>query len=155
SKRMLERDDEDLAIEQIRPAGREDDADLRRERHGRDAPARERGAAELDRRIRPEEAHRELQRRIEALRTAREALPIRALSRLDELDGRARALSAQRAADLDALESTGRLGRRGTHTAESSYLQAAIDIAEQELASINDERVRLRGELGDPEQVRS
>jgi conjugative relaxase-like TrwC/TraI family protein len=155
SKRMRERDDEDLAIEQLRPARREGDPDLRRTIRGADVLPQEHGAAELDRAIGPEARYAELQTRLEELRTAREALPRQSSRRLDDLDARARDLSAQRATHLDALESMGRFGRRGAHeTADPSFLQAAIEIAEQELGTVNDERARLLAELGDPEQVR-
>jgi conjugative relaxase-like TrwC/TraI family protein len=161
-RRMLVRDDEDLAVDQLRAAGREDDAGLATHRAGVGPVEQEAGA----RRAEPVEPMPSLTRltdlreQINRLQTILGALPTKPLARFDELDAKVRDLSAKRSEHEDRLAALGqpaaRFGRvRDLHAEERAFLQTAIKMHTGALAELAAERGRLQRELGDPDQVRS
>ena len=90
---MLERDDEDLAIEQLPGAGRADDPALAGSRELAAELPQERAAARAE--PAPPAAAtpaqlRELRERVEQLQAQLRALPLGELQRIEDLDGRAR-----------------------------------------------------------------
>jgi conjugative relaxase-like TrwC/TraI family protein len=160
ARRMLDRDDEDLAIEQLPAAGRADAA----------APVvatatgpRQEQAAEHVQRI-PTAASarhlRELAARIQRLRTQLEALPVRQLQRIDDLDAGAVTLTTQReqiAQRLDDLpDPRRRFGReQDPNPVERAHLTGSLDAAHHELDAVLSQRQRLVTELGDPSEIRA
>ena len=100
ARRMLERDDQDLAIEQLPAAGRADDPQLASAARIRGRTTA--GAARRARRTRPGDRGdvparlRELGERLEQLSAQLAALPTRELQRIDDLDARALKLTSQR-----------------------------------------------------------
>ena len=101
-RRMLERDDEDLAIEQLPGAGRADDPELAGSRRARGEPPQERAAARAEP-APPAAASptrlRELRERIEQLQAQLQALPTqRAAAHRGPRRPRAHALDPARAA---------------------------------------------------------
>ena len=159
---MMVRDDEDLAIEQLAAAGREDDQDLRRDRaDGAEVP-QETGARRLDRTGPEPSVNRltDLRRELGRLRLALSALPIRPLARLEEVDAEASAVGAQRAEHSEALSALGtpRGWRRGRDPQgpDRQFLTAAIEIDDRSgTGGAERERAQLRAEVGDPDAVRS
>ena len=89
---MLERDDQDLAIEQLPRAGRADDLDVATARAVAIEPSQERAAA-LAELAPPATATparlQELRERIEQLQVQLQALPTGQLQRIEDLDARA------------------------------------------------------------------
>jgi hypothetical protein len=161
-RRMLVRDDEDLAVDQLRAAGREDDASLAAHRAGAGPVEQEAGA----RRAEPlEPAPRrkrlmELREQISRLQLTLGALPTKSLARFDELDAKARDLGAKRSEREERLAALGqpatRFGRtRDPHAEERAFLETAIEMDTGALAGLAVDRTRLQRELGDPDQVRS
>ncbi len=132
ARRMLERDDEDLAIEQLPGAGRTDDPAIATAATGGPQPDQEQAAA----------------------------LPDRPLQRIDDLDARAHTLSTQREQLTERLDElpapTRRLGREhDPHAPERAHLTSALRAGERELDSVLRERGRLTHELGDPAEIRA
>jgi hypothetical protein len=87
-RQMKQRDDEDVAITQLRQAGREDDPALASARTSHGELAQERAAAEVDRAA-PQPSHsrlRDLRTERTRLERTLSALPLRPLARLDRLD---------------------------------------------------------------------
>ena len=161
-RRMLDRDDEDLAVDQLRAAGLEDDAGLVAHRAGAGTVKQEAGA----RRAEPVEPAATLTRltdlreQIGRLQLTLGALATKSLARFDELDARARDLGAKRSEYEDRLaaldQPTRRFGRRRDPDAEErAFLQNAIEMDTGALADLTVDRARLQRELGDPDQVRS
>jgi hypothetical protein len=162
ARRMQVRDDEDLALDQIPAAGREDDPALGSHRAARGTLPQEVAAdraqaneptASLSRLI-------DLREQISRHRLVLGALPTRPLARFDKLDAKERELTTQydeHAKRLGALEPpTRRLGRvRDAHADERSFLVTALEMDERTLSEVCTERTRLHKELGDPDQVRS
>jgi conjugative relaxase-like TrwC/TraI family protein len=162
ARRMLVRDDEDLAVDQIPAAGREDDGALMPrsatsgtlpQEHAADRTQANEPTARLSRLL-------ELREQVSHYRVVLGALPTRLLVRFDELDATERELTgrhdehAERLAALEPL--TRRLGgRRDPHAGERSFLVAALEIDQRALSEIRAERTRLRRELGSPDKVRS
>jgi hypothetical protein len=160
---MLERDSEQLAIEQLTPAGRADEIELRRAAHVSNEPHQERAATAGERREqhlgRSElEAMRE---RLEQLRAQRSALPVRGLTQLE--DAHACLIELQRgrdraAAALDDLPPPRprRLGRsHDPSEAQRTHLTATLATYERELEAARARCATLERQLGDPEQIRS
>ncbi len=91
-RHMHERDDEDLAIDQLPGAGRADDPEIAASRDLTGEPAQERAAAHAEPAA-PAAASsarlRELRECIEQLQAQRKALPLRTLQRIEGLDQRA------------------------------------------------------------------
>ena len=162
TRRMLVRDDEDLAVDQIPAAGREDDPALASHRAASGTLPQEAAAdraqaneptASLGRLI-------DLREQISRHRLVLSALPTRSLAQFDELDAKERELTiehAEHAERLAALDPpTRRLGRvRDAHADERSFLITALEMDERALSEVRAERTRLQRELGDPVQVRS
>jgi hypothetical protein len=95
---MLERDDEDLAIEQLPGAGRTDDLNLAGACAHAAEPPQEHAAARAEPRP-PATASpvrmRELRERVERLHAQLAELPTRQLRRIEDLDARALTLTTQ------------------------------------------------------------
>ena len=158
---MLVRDDEDLAVEQIRPAGREDDRSLAVHRGVAGAVPQELGAT-LHESVDPASMSRliELREQIGRLRLVLEALPTKPLARFHELDAKEREIVDQRAERQDRLASlepvARRIGRvRDPQAEERAFLRTAIEMDDRAMSELRADRARLTHELGDPEQVRS
>ncbi|MGI8800834.1 MAG: ATP-dependent DNA helicase [Solirubrobacteraceae bacterium] len=159
-RQMTVRDDEDLAIEQLEPAGRADDPRLTAAGVG--GPTQEQGAAAAEPAVADTAPERlaALRSRIEQLTAQRDALPIAELHRVDELDARISACTQRQAACAEALAELPaprwRLGRRTDpyivdRVRHRSMLAGVTDQLEQ----LTPERARLVRELGAPDQVRS
>jgi conjugative relaxase-like TrwC/TraI family protein len=160
ARRMLERDDEDLALDQLpAAAGRADDAELARTNSN--APAQERAAE----RAAPQEHEpapplSRIFEQLEDLRAQLHALPTRELDRLDELDARARTLTEQHERlrdELDRLPAPRhlRLGRGGdSHIVDRTRLISSIEGARTQLDRTLAERAALGRRLGDPGTIR-
>ncbi|MGO9972695.1 MAG: MobF family relaxase [Solirubrobacteraceae bacterium] len=162
ARRMLVRDDEDLAVDQLNPAGREDDRSLASHRSVAGAIPQEAAATRSESVDPVPSLNRlmELREQIGRLRVVLEALPTKALARFDELDVKERDLTAQRAEHVKQLAEfeppARRLGRiRDPHAEERAFLQAAIEQDDRALSDLRADRARLQRELGDPDQVRS
>jgi conjugative relaxase-like TrwC/TraI family protein len=162
ARRMLERDDEDLAVEQLPAAGRADD-------HGTATrlpagePPQEHAAARAEPTMPPPAGAarlRELHERVEQLQAQLAALPTQALRRIEDLDARAATITTQReqlAARLAAVPAPRRrLGREhDPHTVERANLTSALHAGERELHATLTQRQRLARELGDPAEARA
>lgn len=162
ARRMLERDDEDLAIEQLPGAGRADDADAVRAASSPGELRQERAAAraQVTPAIASPERLHELADRVEQLRTRIDALPTRQLRRIEDLDARAITLTTQReqiAERLDDLpQARRRLGREhDPNPVERAHLTGALQAADHELDAVLSQRERLARELGDPSEIRA
>ncbi len=167
-RRMSERDDEDLAIEQLpapaTAAGRTDDPAVSSARILAGEPAQERAAARAEPQTtqpQPNQARvRELRERIQQLQAQQAALPTCELQRIDDLDARASILATEReryAVRLAALpEPTRRWGRQhDSHRAERAELHNALVDGEHRMREALVERGRLERELGgDPGEIR-
>ncbi|MHB8659595.1 MAG: MobF family relaxase [Solirubrobacteraceae bacterium] len=162
ARRMLLRDDQDLAVDQIAPAGREDDRTLAFHRVVSGSVPQEVSAGRAEP-IAPTPTRSrliELREQISRLRLVLGALPTKPLARFDELAANERDLVEQRRereARLAALDLPARsLGRvRDPHAEERAFLQTAITMDGRALSDLRTGRARLQRELGDPEQVRS
>jgi conjugative relaxase-like TrwC/TraI family protein len=162
-RRMLERDDEDLAIEQLPSAGRTDDPELARARVHATDPPQEHAAARAEPTppaAVPQARLRELRERVEQLQAQLAALPTRQLRRIDDLDARALTLTTQREqltqrlADLP--EPYRRLGReQDPHAIERARFTSALQANERELDSVLTQRNGLERELGEPIEARA
>jgi hypothetical protein len=162
-RRLLERDDEDLAIEQLPGAGRTDDPDLTSARTHATEPLREQSAARAERTplATPTPARlRELRERIDQLHVQLAALPIRELQRIEDLDARVLTLTSQqeqltkRLAGLPDLRQ--RLGREhDPHAIERAYLVSALKANERELDAALAQHGRMERELGDSVEARA
>ncbi len=162
-RRMLERDDEDLAIEQLPGAGRADDPDLAGARAHAAEPPQEHAAARAEP-IPPVAATsawlRELRERVERLQAQLAALPTRELQRIEDLGARAFTLTTQReqlAGRLAGLPEPHRhLGReQDPHAIERAHLAGALQANERELDAVLTQRGGLERELGDPAEART
>ncbi len=161
-RRMLKRDDEDLAIEQLPGAGRADDPDLASARTHATEPPQEQAAARGE----PTPASatpallRERRERIEQLQAQLAALPTRELQRIEDLDARALTLTSQREQLTGRLaglpEPHRRLGReQDPHAIERAHLTSALQANERELDAVLTQRDGLERELGDPSEARA
>ena len=158
--RMLVRDDEDLAVDQLPVgpgAGRADDLALR----AGVGPVQERGAEAAT--VAPA-GRRELQllaRELAQLRAQRASLPLAQLQRVERIDAELAHAGEQRgelAGRLAGLPSRGRsvLGRvKDDHAGERARLTAAVSAADQQLAALERQRaVAAREVAGNLEEVR-
>jgi conjugative relaxase-like TrwC/TraI family protein len=162
-RRMLERDDEDLAIEQLPGAGRAADPDLARaQTQAADLP-QEHAAARAEPTL-PATAStarlRELRERVEQLQAQLAALPTRQLQHIEDLDARAVTLATQReqltgrlAGLLDPHRLLGR--EQDPHALERAHLAGALQANERELDAVLTQRGSLERELGDPGEARA
>jgi hypothetical protein len=162
-RRMLERDDEDLAIEQLPGAGRAADPDLARAQTHAADPPQEHAAARAEPTL-PATAStarlRELRERVEPLRAQLAALPTRQLQRIEDLDARALTLTTQREQLTQRLaglpDPQRRLGREhDPHAIEGAHLTSALQANERELDAVLTQRGRLERELGNPSETRA
>ncbi len=163
ARRMLERDDEDLAIEQIPGAGRAADPDLARaQTRAADSP-QEHAAARAEPTL-PATASttrlRELRERVEQLQAQLAALPTRELQRIEDLDARAVTLATQREQLTGRLASLPEPGRRlgreqDPQGIERAHLVGALQANERELDAVLTRRGFLERELGDPCEARA
>ncbi len=162
ARRMQERDDEDLAIEQLPGAGRTDDPDLTSARTYATEPPQEQAAARGE----PTPAAatlvrlRELRERIEQLQAQLAALPTRELQRIEDLDARALTLTTQHEQLTGRLtglpEPHRRLGREhDPHAIERAHLNSALQANEREFDAVLTQRDGLEHELGDPSEARA
>ncbi len=159
---MLERDDEDLAIEQLPGAGRTDDPELADARAHAAGPPQEHAAARAE--TTPLAAATparlwELRERVERLQAQLAALPMREMQRIEDLDARALTLTTQREQLTQRLaglpEPHRRLGReQDPHAIERAGLTGALQANERELDSVLTQRNGLERELGDPVEAR-
>jgi conjugative relaxase-like TrwC/TraI family protein len=161
--RMLERDDEDLAIEQLAPAGRADDHQLTLTLEHPHEPIQEQPAAHAEPRI-PDTSRsrlRELTGRLDQLSAQRAALPIEQLRERTDAHARTLELTTTRdelRAELDRLPRTSRglLGRkRDPYLIDRTRLTSAITGAEHTIATARERELDLHARLGNPEQIRS
>ncbi len=162
-RHMVERDDEDLAIEQLPGAGRAHDLEMAASRELAAEPAQERAATLAEptppATLTPARLL-ELRERIAQLQGQLKVLPTRELQRIENLDARALTLSSQRvqlAEQLTALpEPRRRFGReQDLHAAERSYLSSVLRASERDLDAVLTQRTRLERELGNPVEIRA
>jgi hypothetical protein len=113
ARRMRERDDQDLAVLQLPPAGHDDDADVQVPRRTRTEVHQEHGAERLERVVSTPSISRltELRDQLDRLRLS--ALPTRPLRRLDELDAKIREAAQRRAVHAADLAKLGDPARGG------------------------------------------
>jgi hypothetical protein len=163
ARRMLEPDSEQLAIEQLRPAGHADDDELMRAGRFSDERQQEQAAAASERRTWHDgHSHLEAMReRLERLRAQRTGLTVRGLRQLE--DAQARLIELQQARDraAEALRDRPpprrwRLGRSPAPSQmQRAHLIATAATYERALEAERARRSKLERELGDPEQIRS
>ncbi len=160
-QRMTERDDEDLAIEQLpapaESAGRPDDPRLTRPRTPTNEPPQEHAATRAVPN-QPEPSPNqtrlaELRKQIEQLKAQQAALPARELRRIDDLDARANTLQSKReqlAERLATLPEPTRRWRReqDPNAVERAHLQTALQATERELRTTLTDRAHLERDLG-------
>jgi len=162
-RRMLERDDQDLAIEQLLPAGRTDDRQLVFALDEAGEPPQEHAALRAEPAVPGLSTSRlrELGERLEQLSAQRAALPSSDLSRLDTADARVLELTERRdelSASLERLPAPkrSRLGReRDEHIIDRTRLSTALNGTHDAIARALETEARLREQLGNPEQIRS
>ena len=162
-RRMLERDDQDLAIEQLPPAGRADDRQLTLALDHASEPLQEHAAlrAEPDPPTMGASRLRDLGERVERLSAQRAAFPTSQLGQLDMAHARVLELTERRgelAAGLERLPAPERsvFGReRDDHLIDRTRLSSALNDTDDALVRAREAEVRLRDLLGDPEQIRS
>ncbi len=162
-RRMLERDDQDLAIEQLPPAGGADDRQLALAVAYTGEPPQEHAAlrAEPDTPAVGTSRVRELGERVEQLSVQRAALPISQLGQLDAAHARVLELTERRdelSASLERLPAPKRslVGReRDDHLIDRTRLSTALTGTDDAIVRAREPEVRLREQLGDPEQIRS
>ena len=161
-RHMLERDDEDLAIEQLPGAGRADDPELAGSRWLGAKPTQERGAA-LAEPAQPAAATRaqlrELGERLEQLQAQLRALPTRQLQHLEHYDERTLTLLTQRERHAERLaalsEPRRRFGRdHDPHATERGRLMSMLESFDDELDRVRTLRSELARELGDAPEMR-
>jgi conjugative relaxase-like TrwC/TraI family protein len=154
ARRMLERDDEDLALDQLVAAGRADDPQLANS--GAQPPLQERGADRAETlHHEPTPPFSELRAQLDQVRSQLEALPTGELTRLDELQTRALVLTEQRdqlRQELDQLPAPRRW--RDRHVIDRTRLTSALAGAETQLEHTLSESARLARQIGDPEAIR-
>jgi conjugative relaxase-like TrwC/TraI family protein len=162
-RRMLGRDDEDLAIEQLPVPGRADDQEVQSScgLGGGECP-QERATARADSLSSRTSSTRlrDLRERIEQLRAQLEALPTHELRRIEHFEERARTLSTQRERRAEELanlrEPRRRFGREhDPHAAERAFLTSALAGHDRELQAVIGRRAELERELGDPAEIRA
>jgi conjugative relaxase-like TrwC/TraI family protein len=162
-RRMLERDDQDLAIEQLPPAGHADDRQLTLALNHTGEQPQEHAAlrAEPDTPSVGAARLRDFDERLQELGAQRAALPTSELSRLDTAHARTLELSQNRselAASLEGLPAPKRslLGRdRDEHIIDRTRLASALNATDDAIARARHAETSLRQQLGNPEQVRS
>ena len=164
ARRMLERDAEDLAIEQLPLAGHADDPQLALAEQTLGEPVQEQSAVRSELKTGPHsrQALAALKESLERLQARQSALSVHKLIQLDDAEARLRNLTSKRDRLLQTLRALPeappwrKLGRhRDPHELERSRLVAAISAYDGELERASADRARLERELGHPQQVRS
>ncbi len=168
-QRMTERDDEDLAVEQLpaqtESAGRPDDPRLIRPRSPTKEPPQEQAAARAE----PNQPEpqpgaarlAELREQIEQLKAQQAALPARELRRIDDIEARANTLESKREQLTERLatlpEPTRRWGReQDPNAVERAHLQTALQAIDRELTTTLTDRTRHERDLGaNPAEARA
>jgi conjugative relaxase-like TrwC/TraI family protein len=154
ARQMLERDDEDLAIDQLAQAGRVDDPQLTEpavEPLEEQAPERPGTALPVGGRT----ALSHLRDQIDRLRSQLESLPTVELDQLDELDTRARELTERRDEICTSLQrlpapQERRFGRsEDPHLVDRTRLASALAGSEDQLERVLTQRATLGRQLGD------
>jgi conjugative relaxase-like TrwC/TraI family protein len=162
-RRMLERDDEELAIEQLPAAGRADDYELRGSRAHASEPLQERAAA-LAEPAAPSAATLarlcELRERTEDLKARLKAVSTRAIERIEHVEERALTLSTRREELAEQLaqlpERRRRFGREhDPYAIERAQLTCALEAYDRELQTVVMRRSDLERELGDLAEMRA
>jgi len=163
-RHMLERDDQDLAVEQLPGAGRADDDEVAGARTAQREIPQER-AATLAEPATPQAATqtqlRDIRERVEQLKTQLQALPLRKLQRFDEFAREATTLLTQREHHAEALaalpEPAGRrFGReQDLSAAERAYLTSTLRHFDRALEEATAECSSLSRELGDVAEIRA
>jgi hypothetical protein len=163
-RRMLERDAEDLAIEQLPIAGHADDPQLAVAEQTMADAVQEQSAARHELKTGPasRRALAQLEESLERLHGQRRALPGHKFKQLDNAEARIGSLTSERDRLLQTLRavrepSPRRLlsRKRDPDELDRSRLVAAIGAHDDELERALAYRARLERKLGDPEQVRS
>ena len=162
-RRMLDRDDQDLAIEQLTPAGRADDRQLTLALDGAGEPIQEHATLRAEPEVPPVGVARlrELSESVEQLTVQQAALPSSQLGELDTAHARVLELTERRsglAASLERLPGPKRnvVGReRDEHIIDRTRLSSAMDGIDDSLARARETEARLREQLGNPEQIRN
>jgi hypothetical protein len=162
-RRMLERDDQDLAVEQLAPAGRADDRQLTLALDHTREPLQEQAALRAEPDTPPvcRPRLRELGDRVEQLTAQRVALPSSQLGQLDAAQARGLELSERRGelfVSLERLSVPKRsvLGReRDEHIIDRTRLSTALNGVDDAIVRARETELRLREQLGNPEQIRS
>jgi hypothetical protein len=160
---MLERDDQDLAIEQLTPAGRGDDRQLTLAFRHAGEPVQEHAALSAEPAVPALSPSRlrDLGERLERLTAQQAALPSSQLGQLDAAQARVLELTDRRGelvARLEGLPAPKRslLGReRDEHIIDRTRLSAALNGTDDGIARARGAETRLRDQLGNPEQIRS
>jgi hypothetical protein len=163
ARRMLERDSEQLAIEQLTPAGRADDGGLTQAGRVSDEPHQEQAAAANERPTR-RDGHSELEAmrdRLEQLRAQRSGLAMHGLTQLEDAQarlielgqGRDRAAEALRDRPSPQRRRLGRSPDRGP--VQHAHLTVTVATYERALETERRRCTELERELGDPQQIRS
>lgn len=162
SRRMLERDDEDLAIEQLPAAGRAGDPKVSDAGRLAADPQQEQAAARTElstqRPLASANRLQELHELVEQLQAQLRALPMRGLQRIEDLDARALTLTTQREQLAESLaelpEPRRRLGReQDPNATERAHLASALEAGERELDAVLTQRSHLVRGLGDPGEI--
>jgi conjugative relaxase-like TrwC/TraI family protein len=158
ARRMLERDDEDLAIDQLAPASPA--ANIERAASSCE-PLQEQAAERAEPEVAPSRAaFARLGEQLERLRSQLQALPICEMSEIERLDARARDLTDRRERlqhELEQLPKSARrlLGRsHDEQLPQRTRLSSALAGAEEELRRALSARARLVRQLGDPDRGR-
>jgi hypothetical protein len=162
-RRMAQRDDEELAIEQLPGAGRADDTRVATGRALQRQLPQERASLRAEPTSAPTASTARLRasrEQIEQLEAQLEALPRRELQRIKDLDARAATLTAQRQALAERLAALPAPRRRFARvqdpdSVERANLTSAIESADRELDATVAQRGRVARELGDPSEIRS
>ncbi len=168
-QRMTERDDEDLAVEQLPAktpgAGRADDPEFTRPRTPTNEPPQEQAAVRAEPNqpepVRGATRLAELREQIEQLKAQQAALPARELRRIDDLEACATTLEAKREQLTERLatlpEPTRRWGReQDPQAVERAHLQTALQATERELTTTLTDRARHERDLGaNPAEART
>ncbi len=163
ARRMLERDDEDLAIDQLPARGGAEDPPFGM-LSGIDAgPLQEHGADAAEPPLATGTAGSPvaLREQLAQLRAQLAALPTRDLDRLDKLDANALELTGRRDTVRDSLARLlaprgRRFGRNADpHIVERTQLSSVLNGLETQLERALTDRASLANELGDPDAIRT
>jgi len=162
ASRMLERDDEDLAIDQLPAAGQRDDPQLRRPQAT--SPLQEHAAARAEPTTHAEPGParmRELRNTLQQLRAQLAALPVRELDQLDNLDARLIELTERRdtlRGNLDRIPDPPRRRfdrQTDPHIVERTQLASALGGTDAQLGRALADRAAAARQVGDVDQIRS